>query len=157
MPPRNILVPVDGSMHAQNAVAYADDLADKCGSNLCLLHVMKSAGSSNVPEGLRELAKRENIDLTEHDVLRAGAEGILERATAKVTMCERGRVTSEIRIGDATDEIVQFVRDHGIDLIVMGSRGMSDLKGMLLGSVSHKVVQLADCPCLLVRESAAGS
>ena len=157
MPPKNILVPVDGSMHAQNAVAYADDLADKCGSNLRLLHVMKSAGSGNVPEGLRELAKTENIDLTEYDVLHAEAQGILDQAAAKVTMCNRRQVTSEIRIGDATDEIVQFGRDLGIDLIVMGSRGMSDLKGMLLGSVSHKVVQLADCPCLLVRDTAAES
>lgn len=157
MPPRNILVPIDGSMHAQNAVAYADDLADKCGSNLCLLHIMKTAGSSKVPEGLRELAKRENIDLTEYDILHAEAQGIVDQAMAKVALCNSGRVTSEIRVGDATDEIVQFCRDHGIDLIVMGSRGMSGLKGVLLGSVAHKVVQLADCPCLLVRETAAGS
>lgn len=151
MPPRNILVPVDGSAHSQNAVAYADDLADKCGASLCLLHVMKTEGSYKVPEDLRELAKRENIDLTEHDILHAEAEGILEQAEAKVTRCNHGRVTREIRIGDATDEIVQFGRDHGIDLIVMGCRGLSDLKGMLLGSISHKVVQLAHCPCLLIR------
>ena len=151
MPPRNILVPVDGSIHSQHAVTYADDLADICGAKLNLLHVMKSEGSYRVPEDRRELAKRENVDLTEHDIFHAEAEGLLEESAAKVTKSDRTQVRREIRVGDVTDEIVQFGRDHGIDLIVMGSRGLSDLKGMLLGSVSHKVVQLADCPCLLVR------
>ncbi|MCG8545738.1 MAG: universal stress protein, partial [Alphaproteobacteria bacterium] len=57
--------------------------------------------------------------------------------------------------GNPTDEIVAYARDNGIDLIVIASRGLSDFRGLLLGSVSHKVVQLAECPCLVVRQTAA--
>jgi len=53
--------------------------------------------------------------------------------------------------GDPAGRIVEAARKRGADLIVIGSRGLGDLQGMLLGSVSHKVAQLAPCTCIIVR------
>ena len=58
---------------------------------------------------------------------------------------------SEVVVGSAANEILEFADRHNIDGIVMGSRGLSDFKGLLLGSVSHKVGHLAKCTCITVR------
>jgi nucleotide-binding universal stress UspA family protein len=53
--------------------------------------------------------------------------------------------------GDPAHEIIDAANRHNAELIVMGRRGHGDLKGLLLGSVSHKVCQLSDCACLTVK------
>ena len=151
MPPRNILVPVDGSDAALHAVAYADDLADKCGSNLTLLNAVEAGGTFQVTDSLRDLERIEHIEIHSEDVLRAKSEEVLGAAAAQVKLCPQQRVERVTLVGNATDNIVQYAREHGADLIVMGSRGLGNLSGMLLGSVSHKVIQLAHCPCMVVR------
>jgi nucleotide-binding universal stress UspA family protein len=60
-------------------------------------------------------------------------------------------VIRAVEAGDPASRIVEHAREHKIDLIVMGSRGTSDVKGLMLGSVSHKVTQLAPCMCLTLR------
>ncbi|MGI9387615.1 MAG: universal stress protein, partial [Methyloligellaceae bacterium] len=120
---------------------------------IALVHVMDDAGSYRVSEELDELAHIEHGTITERDVLRSRARNILDDAATKVVKCTGDRLSREICSGNPTDEIVRFARENGFDLIVIGSRGVSDFRGLLLGSVSHKVVQLADCPCLVVRET----
>ena len=53
--------------------------------------------------------------------------------------------------GLAANQIVSIGAENGVDLIVMGSRGLSDVAGMFLGSVAHKVLHLAKCPVLIAR------
>ncbi|MDP6174328.1 MAG: universal stress protein, partial [Rhodospirillales bacterium] len=72
------------------------------------------------------------------------AESIAERHGAKGA--ER-----LMRYGEAAKTILQAADDLDANIIVMGSRGMSDLKGLLVGSVSHKVSNLADCTCVSVK------
>lgn len=146
MPPRNILVPVDGSIHAINAVSYADDLADKCGAKVNLLYVLQPEDSYILPEHLEKLVE-------ETGGARSEADRILSAAMDRITLCDRSRTSKETREGDPAGEILKVCREKGIDLIVMGDRGVGDLQGLLLGSVSHKVVQAAECPCLLYRDS----
>ena len=151
MPPRNILVAVDGSESALDAVAYADDLADKCGASLTLLHVTRPHSVLGSRESLKDLERIEHREITSEDLLQAEAEQVLAKAAAKVSCLPQSRVERIIRIGDATENVVDCAKDHGVDLIVMGSRGLGNLGGLLLGSVSHKVMQVAHCPCLVVR------
>ncbi len=64
------------------------------------------------------------------------------------------RAHGEVRdtvFGHAAREIVEDAREHQADVIVMGSRGRSDLAGLVLGSTAHKVIHLADRPVLVVR------
>lgn len=151
MPPRNILVAVDGSDASLDAVAYADDLADKCGSSLTLLYAARPHSTLASRESLRDLERVEHIEIHAEDVIQAEADSVLAKAAAKVSRLPKSRVERVSRVGDATENIVGCANDHGADLIVMGSRGLGNLGGLLLGSVSHKVMQVAECPCLVVR------
>ena len=58
--------------------------------------------------------------------------------------------TALLSVSDKTG-IVDFARDQRADAIVMGSRGLGDVSGLLLGSVSHKVSHLAACTCIMVK------
>jgi nucleotide-binding universal stress UspA family protein len=151
MPPRNILVAVDGSEASLDAVAYADDLADKCGASLTLLYAARPHSTLASRESLRDLERVEHIEIRAEDLLQAEADSVLAQAAAKVSRLSKSRVERVSRIGDATENIVGYAKDHEADLIVMGSRGLGNLSGLLLGSVSHKVMQIAHCPCLVVR------
>ena len=147
----NILVAVDGSDHARKAVEFAADLAEKYGAKVMLLHVMTSPGSNRVPEELEALGKLEQIRITEHEILYSAAEKVLETAENQV----RSRVVKElgaaIKTGDPAGEILKYASKNGVDLIMMGSRGLGHLQGLLMGSVSHKVSHLAECTCITVK------
>lgn len=151
MPPRNILVAVDGSEASLDAVAYADDLADTCGADLTLLYAARPHSTLSSRESLRDLERVEHIEVRAEDLLQAEVDAVLVKAAAKVSCLPKSRVERVSRTGDPTESIVEYANDHGADMIVMGSRGLGNLGGLLLGSVSHKVMQLAQCPCLVVR------
>jgi len=155
---KKILVATDGSSHAQSAIDVASDLAEKYGAELVLLHVLQR----NVSDSLRHMAEVEygaNLGVGGS----ARSEAALYEAVTDIgrRILERGRdiardkgltavrmLTTE---GDAAHQIIDTAGDEGADLIVMGSRGLSDLKGLLMGSVSHKVSQLAKCTCITVK------
>ncbi|MHA1152759.1 MAG: universal stress protein [Alphaproteobacteria bacterium] len=146
-----ILVPTDGSDHADKAVAFAGDIAPKYGATIILLHVLGDPGSGMVPNELSELARLEQIQLTEHDIRQAGASELLHNGEALARKHGATKIQQAIEEGDPTRSILASAEAHGADMIVMGSRGLGDLQGLLLGSVSHKVGHLAKCTCVTVR------
>lgn len=70
---------------------------------------------------------------------------------AKGLVGEDVEVHEELLFGPAADEIIRVAEVRGCDLIVMGSRGLSPLQGLLLGSQTQKVISRAQCPVLVVR------
>lgn len=148
---RSILVPVDGSAHAIKAVEMAAELGQKCGAKLYLAHVLTDLGSGRVPEELRHLARIEHLDITDTELLKGVGAGILDDAQNKAIKAGCRPAEAILDAGDPAARIVALARERGVDLIVMGRRGLGDLKGLLLGSVTHKVSQMADCACLTVR------
>ncbi len=60
-------------------------------------------------------------------------------------------IQSLVEDGDAARQILECAKRQNADLIIVGSRGLSDLKGLLMGSVSHKVSELAKCTCITVK------
>jgi nucleotide-binding universal stress UspA family protein len=147
---KSILVPVDGSAHANAAVDMAGELAAKVGAKVILLNVIARPGSSLMPEELRGYAQLEHVRITEHDLLQAAANEIVAKAEKRARAKGAAKVESATRVGDPARTIVAIAKDRNVDLIAMGRRGLGDLKGLLLGSVSHKVSQLADRPCMTV-------
>ena len=92
--------------------------------------------------------------LEEHyDTQVAQAIGDYLLQSSKRVAAERGvkEVKGVVTDGDPAKAILDCAKIEGADLIVIGSRGLGDLKGLLVGSVSHKVCQLADCTCITVR------
>ena len=78
-------------------------------------------------------------------------ERLLDAARFRAEERQVKAIETLVEHGDPAHRIVDAAQHHGADLIVMGRRGHGDLKGLLLGSVSHKVCQLAACACLTVK------
>ena len=75
------------------------------------------------------------------------------RVGARSTDCVANRYPQEFGpgLGDPVKEILRHAEEDAANLIVMGSRGLGDLQGLLMGSVSHKVSQLSPCSCITVK------
>lgn len=143
---KNILVPVDGSEYSKKALELACDLADKYDARMHLLHVILS------PEAKHTLVlggASVTVDAPKEEIEQAGHKVI---EAAKKIAAEHGRkdVETDVVGGPTAQRILDYANDNDIDMIVMGSRGLSDISGLLLGSVSHKVSHLANCTCVTV-------
>ncbi len=142
-----ILIPIDGSPHSKKALKFAADLALRYPAKLCILHVLHdSPGSDTISLGAASVtieASQENLDKT--------ARGLMEPAKKVATDMGCSDVETITRGGHPTQQIIRCARKKGIDVIVLGSRGLSDIKGLLLGSVSHQVNNLAGCTVITVR------
>jgi nucleotide-binding universal stress UspA family protein len=89
--------------------------------------------------------------VSDTELLTNAASAIVNEAQTKAVDAGCHRVEAMLQTGDPAGRIIQVAKERGIDLIVMGRRGLGDMNGPLLGSVSHKVVQLAECACLIVK------
>ena len=140
-----ILVPLDGSEHSIYALEKAIQIARKFDGKITLLH----AYTPHVVYLPEEYAHAEATPETVEISREAGAN-ILKEAKNKV---ETEFVQSEILLamGRAVETIVEAAENGKFDLIVVGARGLSPMKELLLGSVSHGVTLNARCPVLVVK------
>lgn len=148
----SILVAVDGSAHANAAVDFASDLAAKFGAQLVIANIVTRAGSDRVPEELLLFEKIEQLRVTERDIIQGAATEIVANAAKRARSRGAAKVVTVTPSGDPAQTIVALAKKRKVDLIALGRRGLGDLKSLLLGSVSHKVSQLADCACLTVKK-----
>jgi len=140
-----ILVGLDGSDYSLKALDFAMDLAKKYQSQLVLVHVvMRQIYAINPPEA--------GILAGTAIVRELEAEGKVILAKGEETVKAQGLpVVTRLRQGVPAEEILRAAADERADLIVLGSRGLSQVKAFLLGSVSDKVSHHAKCPTLIVR------
>ena len=143
---RTILVAVDGSEPALRAAKLAADLAVK---HQAALHLVQVVVPIPLTKELEEFAQAEKIDIaTSKDVatpyLLGPAESIASAAGVRT-------VLKEVLTGDPAERLLEYARDHGIDLVIVGRRGLGRIKRLLMGSVSFKVSSLAECPVLIVK------
>jgi nucleotide-binding universal stress UspA family protein len=147
---RHILVAVDGSKHAMRAAVAAIEMAQRYGSELEVLTVVKKP-SAEISEQLRHYMEVENIPATLDEMVDRRSREILEQVEEHGRKKGLEKIRKVVKTGQPARTIVAHAKQAGADLIVMGSRGLGDIEGMLLGSVSHKVSTLAECSCLTVR------
>jgi nucleotide-binding universal stress UspA family protein len=144
-----ILIAVDGSPHSMKGVAMGAQIAKGVGAKVILLHVVKEEA---LHVGLEEYAKVEHIagpiDL---DILKEGAKHLLRGSLEAARAAGLKDIETEVEEGPIARTIVARAKLHGADLIVVGSRGMGDIEGLLRGGVSHRVEILAKCPVLVVK------
>lgn len=145
---RKILVPVDGSEHSRTALDFACELSEKFGAELAVLHVVKDEAAERVVMVMGNA----HVSLpADPERVEAAGHAIIEAARERAESHGR-RLTSMTSVAGApAKEILAHAEDGAFDTIVLGSRGLSDLGGLLLGSVSHKVSHLAPCTCIVVR------
>ena len=145
----NILVAVDGSDHALKAADAACALAKVHGARLVVLTVAKPV--KGMSQNVKEYMYAEHIAGEPQYVLSEMARSVLTEVENRARKLSLANVKTVVREGQPARRIVEYAKEHDVDLIVMGSRGLGDIGGMLLGSVSHKVNSLAECSCLTVK------
>ncbi|GEK46371.1 universal stress protein [Halomonas pacifica] len=145
---QSILVPVDGSTHAEKALKVAAQLASRPGK-LYLINVQQPpddigllVGGSGMPVSDEVIQKL--VEEREEEARR-----VLDKARAAAAL-EGLEVEEVIAKGRPAEAIVAEAQALKVEAIVMGSRGMSDLKGMVIGSVSHRVGHTAHCTVITV-------
>ncbi len=170
---KKILVPVDGSKHSVRAVELASDIASKYDAEVILLHVLlRGHMSSGLKKALEiEVGKREKKS---ENLINFPMEIMAEISSKKdkqlsieeldyigkyvlsnvALICQDNgvtKITKRVEEGSPAKTILRIAGDVQADMIIMGNRGLSELQGMLVGSVSHKVSHLAKCTCVTVR------
>jgi nucleotide-binding universal stress UspA family protein len=130
----------DGSRSAEDALPYARDFAKSSGGKLIAVHVDQLVPSRTavyrlpLEEEIQQVLQRKVEELKQE-----GIDAALETPT--------------IVEGGAAHAIADLARDAGADVIVAGTRGRGPLEGLLLGSVTHRLLQIAPCPVLTVPSS----
>ena len=136
---KEILVPVDGSEGSDRAVAQAISMAEICDAELNFLYVAN----------INQLAINACLSDAILEAVTKAGNVILDRAMDLVPSGIEKEAFSET--GSPAVVILDFAASNDIDLIVMGSRGLGLVKGVLLGSVSQYIVEQAKCPVLVVK------
>jgi len=135
---QKVLLAVDGSEQSAKAVPVAADLAKKADGEVVVFHVREyqvaRGGAFPLEDGLHAR------DLVDGVTASLKAEGVKARG-----------VVEPFVVGQAASAILAEAEAEGADVIVMGCRGRSELAGLLLGSVAHKVIQLSHCPVVIAR------
>jgi nucleotide-binding universal stress UspA family protein len=146
--PKKILLATDASKDAEKAALIASDIANSTGSELHVLHVGNTKDFHVAPGAEQSFSPR-TVSLGE---VREKAEKTLEQAVKQVEEAGGTVAQSHLRSGDPDDEILRFCDEQGgFGLIVMGSRGLTRIKRVVIGSVSESVVRHAHCPVLVAR------
>lgn len=175
---KTIVAALDGSGHASKAFDFATDLATKYGARLIALHVLSEKPLSPeehklaVVEYGADALDRLNADalmdvrgdpralgglLVQQygDVTRQMRQAIAERLLGEAEILAKSKgvkgIETMIEEGNPANRILESAKDNHADMIVLGSRGLGDFKGLMMGSVSHKVSQMAKCTCITVK------
>lgn len=168
-----ILAATDGSRYADRVLNFAVDMAAKYEAKLVITHVL---GRGAVPEELRHMAEVEHVaeppaaelsvplapaahgsnnrsarEHENHQIHTFIGKKLLDDAAKLAKKRGIPEVRQVMEEGNPANQILKTAEQQKADIIVMGSRGLSDLQGLLIGSVSHKVLQLAHCTCICVK------
>ncbi len=136
----HILLAIDGSEHAVRAANHAVNIAVFIPN--CTVEILYVIDPGKVKEEVLHAQNHEEIEYHRRQKLVPVQEKL-----------ENNQVSYTVTIitGDPGPTIVEYARQHSVDLIVIGSRGRNALQEFVLGSVSHKVVKRADCPVMIVK------
>jgi nucleotide-binding universal stress UspA family protein len=150
---KRILAPIDGSEHANKALDYALDLANKYDAALTILNVKPTPvvpgyvpsmpGPAPVPPTWLGTYSKEVT--SEHEKMLSEA---LEKAKRNKPAL---KISTKLVKGRPAKQIVETAKEGNFDIIVMGSRGLGGIKEFFLGSVSHRASNDAECPVLIVK------
>jgi nucleotide-binding universal stress UspA family protein len=142
-----MLVAVDGSDPSFNASTYAIDFAKRNDAELIVLYIV-----SPVPYSQFEYANIGRMNEIESIEKEKAQREVVDKVKQKATE-NKVSVKTEVLIKytSVVKEIVEYAENNKVDMIVIGSRGMTGLKKILLGSVANGVVTYSHCPVLVVK------
>ena len=143
-----ILVALDGSDHAQKALDTAVRLAQRCDGELILFHAIQLSALRGDYHAMVTPAARKIY----RGLGREQGDAILDSAEKTAKEMGLNRVVRSIVESDSTAKAILTEADSaGVDLLVVGTRGLTGLRELTMGSVAHKVTAAANCPVLVMR------
>ena len=143
---KKILVPIDGSKHADLALEKAKEFAEMFGSSVVLLHV----------NDFHQHMFNYNAGVEEHfiELFEQMSVNILE--VGKEKLAALGDRVETVRLeGGVANKILDYANANDFDMVIIGSHGKGALHNFLMGSVAHKIIMHANKPVLVVRELSA--
>lgn len=140
---KKILVPVDGSKGALLALERAKEIGAALGSEITLLTVITNL--MNNPYFIETEYKKEI-----NDVFSEQADDTLNKAMEVLDGYPK-EIKKEVRIGDAAQEIIDYVEEEEFDMVIMGNRGLNAFSRVMMGSVSNRVVNHVESSVLIVK------
>jgi nucleotide-binding universal stress UspA family protein len=146
---KKILLAIDKSGYKDKATAYAITLAKSLGAEITVIHVIgkSSMGATADVLGYYRGGKLKAFQ----EALKKDAERLLDRVV-QAGENEGIVVRQQVLIGSPIKKIIlDYAKDHKIDLIVIGTKGMTGIEKFLMGSVANDVITYAHCPVLAVR------
>jgi len=143
-----ILVPLDGSSVGEAALPYVEELTKKLESEVILLQVVPHGQWAHTVGGLDYVRFPEHV--LESMKTRAGQ--YLEEVSARLSGT-KATLSSEVRLGHAAEEIVNFAKETDTRLVAMSTHGRSGISEWILGSVTQKILHTGSTPLLLVSAS----
>lgn len=143
---QRILVPFDGSKHAEAGLKMAVEIAALTRAEITILTVFRHHSMLEASFSMVRATEPGNVE----DAMRAHARDVADHAKKIALDAGAKNVRAFIKEGQPARTIVAWAMEKDVDLIVLTSRGMGSIEGYLLGSVSSKVTALAECPVLVV-------
>lgn len=150
---KKILVATDASEASDRALIMAAQLASQYNAELVIIHVIRDM---QIPFEIKEIPELESdyfesFSSVREEIMRKIAGSVLKAAKQKAEKLGINKIETVIGTGDPANSILGVAERRGVDMIVIGSRGLAKLKGAILGSVSRKVTNNAQTSCLMVR------
>ncbi len=157
---KRVLFVTDGSEYSQRALKFLTSFPLPKGIDFHVMHVLPPLYTSDLvarswpiaTEVIPPISSREAEEITSKQAEAEEAQGKILLKQTLDTLRQFGiEATSVLRRGDAATEIINYAKDQDINLIVAGSRGLSRIKGWLLGSVSRKLLHYSNTSVLIVK------
>ncbi|GAA0892902.1 universal stress protein [Fulvivirga kasyanovii] len=143
---KNILVPVDFSPFSFNAARKAVYIAEKTNATVHLLHVV------NAPSDWSNISLQAQQEFPEVEARVAEAEVKIEKLAADA-LFENCKLKTYVRGGTIYEVIAEFAQTHKMDLITIGAHGSDETKELFVGSTTQRVIRMATCPVLSVKQN----
>jgi nucleotide-binding universal stress UspA family protein len=146
---KKILLPTDGSEFSEKAGSHAVWIADKSISEIVVLNVIDDSYLRSLPQhDLQKSLKKEFRDEGNTAVKKFSDK--LEESQCN-GMCKNVMLSTKIREGKPSNEILKTIEEEDIDLVVIGASGKHGLDRLIVGSVTERVVKSAKCPVLVIK------
>lgn len=140
---KKILVPTDASEYSRRALTAAVGIASLCGAEIELYHV------TFTPQAYWGYTLTYGMTISQEELNRNGEVAL----AATLANLDTGQVniSKKLEPGHPVNMILKEIDEEKVDLVVMGSHGYGPIMGSVLGSVSQRVLQRAECPVLIVK------
>jgi nucleotide-binding universal stress UspA family protein len=146
---RKILVAIDKSGYKDKAVSYAFTLAKSLGAEISVIHVIDQSSivaAGSVHPSASMIAQKEFLEALRQDADKLLKEIVQWGKTEGITVQDKVLSGASVK-----QTIIDYAKEKDVDMILIGTKGMTGIKKFLMGSVANDVISHAHCPVLAVR------